>query len=150
MQLLTSLGRGWLWINEGKLALIAFARLLSTVLHAVVPDDLFGREARGGRCLLPATVFASLPLLPGYSRPWPPPFSDTHASLLAYFSSVYSSCGGGGVYSLNIHTIVHTLRNCGGCFSVAPQLLLLLLIYFPLPPSPASWLPCATQLKSSP
>ena len=117
-------------IIGGKLALIAFARLLSTVLHAVVLDDLFGQEARGGRCLLPATVFASLPLLPGYSRPWPPPFSDTHASLLAYFSSVYSSCGGGGVYSY-IHTIVHTSRNCVGCFSVAPQLLLVLLIYFP-------------------
>ena len=138
-------------IIGGKLALIAFARLLSTVLHAVVLDDLFGQEeARGGRCLLPATVFASLPLLPGYSCPWPPPFSDTHASLLAYFSSVYSSCGGGGVYSY-IHTIVHTSRNCVGCFSVAPQLLLVLLIYFPLPPP--SWLagcPCASQLKSSP
>ena len=104
------------------------------------------RLEAAGACCRPQSL--PLLLLPGYSRPWPPPFSDTHASLLAYFSSVYSSCG--RVYSF-VHTIVHTLRsmhNGGGCFSVAPQLLLVLLIYFPSL-SPASWLPCAEQLKSS-
>ena len=120
-----------------SLHLLGFCPLLCCMQLSRM-TSLGARQEAAGACrpqslpLLLASAFCCPDILALGHHPFQTPMPLLLPSLLAYFSSVYSSCA--PVYSIS-HNCAHlTLEKHAlcvvGCFSVAPQLLLVL-IYFP-------------------